>query len=161
MGLSLIVAGSAVGGGATELYLWGTHQKTTLGTPIPLWCNAEGNAGAPTFTTPRRHGVAGGYQVTALKTLLLTRILFRASATAAFSFGYSDSDRGIDNAVDGANPVNLDSASASGSGSLIALVPNQQYDVPIYYEIPAGKFPRLILPTGLVSFRSQFFGHEV
>lgn len=145
-----------------ELWKFGTHERAERRTPLMLQVTSDGNAGAVRYTTFRLQGATAGYQVTAGRTLILTRTLFTISVAATrFSVGYSDSDRGLDNAADGANPVDLDYSGTNGAGPLIALTANVMYDVPVYYEVPAGKFARVIVPVGAASFRILVFGHEV
>lgn len=155
MGLSLINF-------AREVWKFGTHERAARGTPLMLFATALGDAAAVRFSTPRLQGAAAGYGVTAAKTLVITRALFRADAAAiAFSMGYSDADLGMSAVADGANPVDLDSPAANGLGALVALVANTMYDVAVYYEVPAGKFPRLVVPVGVANLYVQLFGHEV
>ncbi len=147
---------------AQEVWKFGSQERATRGTPLMLWAHCLGNGAAVRYSTPRQQGAAAGYGVTAAKTLLITRVLYRATVAAtAFGLGYSDSDRGMSNAADGANPINLDSASADGLGPLIALAANTLYDLPVYYEVPAAKFPRVVLAVGVVDVYWQFFAFEV
>lgn len=159
MGAELISANFSV---ANEIWTFGGFQSTTRGTPLMLFAAMLGNVAALRYNTPRRQGVAAGYQVTAAKTLVVTRALFRSDTVGeTLSIGYSDSDRGFNNAVDGANPVELDSATSNGIGTLVTLVANTLYDLSVYYEIPAAKFPRIVLPIAVANVYVQLFGHEV
>lgn len=161
MGLSLIIAGSG-SGGATEVYTQGLYQRTTLGTPIALFTEVLGNVAALRYSSFRLLGAAAGYQVTAGKTLIITRALFLVDTLAAsFCTGYSDSDRGFSNAADGANPVNLDANSAGAASILVAPTVNVLNDVSILYQFPAGKFPRVVSQAIVTNFRIQLLGHEV
>jgi hypothetical protein len=145
-----------------EVWKFGTHERASRLTPLMLFAAMLGNVAALRYNTPRLQGAAAGYGVTAAKTLLVTRALFRSDTVGeTMSFGYSDSDRGFNNAADGANPVELDSASANGVGTLATLVANTLYDVSVYYEVPAGKFPRIVLPIAVANVYVQLFGHEV
>jgi len=163
MGLSLIIAGGGGVAGATELFKFGSYEKTSIGTPLALYTFVLGDAAVVQFSTLRLFGVTSGYSVTAGKTLLLTRALIAcAVAVDRFAIGYSDSDRGLSNAVDGANPVHLDSASANGNGPLAFPALSTPYSIDIFYSIPAGKFPRVVTPPGIVSqLYLTFYGHEV
>ena len=155
MGLSLITS-------PRELWQFGTHQRADRRTPLVLWAATLGNVAAVRFSTPRLLGGAAGYSVTTGKTLVLTRVLMHSDvANTSLSVGYSDSDRGMSNAADGANPVNLDSVGADGLGVLQTVIVQVAIDEDIYYEFPAGKFPRIVLPVGVVNLYCQFFGHEV
>jgi len=127
-----------------------------------LFAVSLGDVAAVRFSSLRLQGAAAGYQVTAGKTLILTRVLYLVDTGGpGFSFGYSDSDRGMANAADGANPVNLDSVLANGLSNFRQTVATVLQDVNTYYEIPAGKYPRLVQPVGVATLFLQFFGHEV
>lgn len=161
MSLNLITANLTINA-ATELWKFGTQERTVRGTPLMLFAAMLGNVAALRYNTPRRQGIAAGYQVTAGKTLLVTRALFRSDTVGeTMSIGYTDADLGFNAVADGANPVELDSASSNGVGTLVTLVANTLYDVPVYYEIPATKFPRIVLPIAVANVYVQFFGHEV
>lgn len=155
MGLSIIST-------PRELWRFGTHERVDRRTPLMLFAAMLGNVAALRYNTPRRQGAAAGYQVTASKTLIITRALFRSDTVGeTLSIGYTDADLGFNAAADGANPVELDSASSNGIGTLATLVANTLYDVSVYYEIPAAKFPRIVLPIAVANVYVQFFGHEV
>jgi len=145
-----------------ELWKFGTHERASRLTPLMLFSVAQGDGVAIRFSTPRRQGAVAGYSVTAGKTLILTRVVYRIpTAASSWSFGYTDSDRGFANAADGANPVELDDATPSGRGAFAALTAQTVYDFSCYYEIPAGKFPRIVHPASGQIFAHMFFGHEV
>jgi hypothetical protein len=161
MGLSLIIAGAGAGG-ATEVYTHGLYQRTTLGTPIALFSETLGNVAALRYSSFRLLGAAAGYQVPAGKTLIVTRVLFLSDAAAVnFCLGYSDSDRGFANAADGANPVNLDAAAGSVNSVLLPITAALLYDIPVLYQFPAAKFPRLAMQAIVTTLRIQLYGHEV
>lgn len=96
--------------------------------------------------TFRRHNASAGFQVTAGKTLKVYAARFITNATAAggtapFSLCYADNDIGIDSAVAFTNQVYL-----GGASTLAALPANiasiqSGYEVPIYFDIPAEKYP--------------------
>lgn len=156
MGLELV-------GAPQELWRFGTQERVQRGTPLMLFAVFAANAVAVGYSTPRLQGAAAGYSVTAGRTLILTRVLLRTSLVSKpFGVGYSDSDRGMDNAADGANPVNLDTITAAGEGVITMAVLDTPADFSTYYEIPAGKFPRLVTPvTAAAAYFVQLFGHEV
>ncbi len=148
--------------GPQELWRFGSQDRAIRGTPLMLFATVLGDAAALRYSTPRRQGTAAGYSVTAGKTLLITRLLYSADATKKrFALGYSDTDRGMNNAADGANPVNLDTPTADGLGVIIAVNADTLYDVNVYYEIPAGKFPRIVAAVGVANLYIQHFGVEV
>lgn len=159
MSLSLISSSFA---SATELWKFGTQERTARGTPLMMsaWCG--GASPAVNFSTPRLMGAAAGYQVTGGKTLIITRVLFRADGGGfAFSVGYSDSDRGVNNATDGVNPVNFDASVAIGLGVFAAAAANVIYDISTYFAVPAAKFPRLVGSISASTAIVEMFGHEV
>ena len=159
MSLSLISSSFA---GATELWKFGTQERTSRLTPLALWIRLQADAGGVRFFTLRKQGTQVGYSVTGGKTLVLTRFLGSSdSAGFRFSLGYSDSDRGIQNAADGANAVNLDSVGADGSGFLVFPSASSIVSFDVYYEITAGKFPRLVTDAGAQLAWLLYLGVEV
>ncbi len=159
MGADLIATNLSVAG---QLWQFGLQHRTARDTPLQLFATSLGNVAAVQFSTLQLAGAGAGYVVTAAKTLILLRAIFRCDTAAkAFSIGYSDTDLGFNSAADGANPVNLDSASADGLGLLAGLSANVLYDVNVYYEIPAGKYPRIVVPVGVANFYQQFLAVEV
>ncbi len=144
------------------LWKFGIEERVDRGTPLVLNAATLAAALGVRFSTPRLAGAAAGYQVTAGRTLVLTRVVFRAdTALIGFSVGYSDSDRGLSNVADGANPVDLDGGAATGLSALVPLTANVMYDVAIYFEIVAAKFPRVVTPLIAGNLYTQFFGVEV
>ncbi len=144
------------------LWKFGTEERVDRGAPVVLWAVVNQNGAAVRFSTLFKQGTQAGYAVTAGKTLVLTRALFSASGNAfRFSTGYSDADVGQSAVADGANAVNLDSALGDGQGQLIALTASTLYDVPVYLEVAAGKFARLVAPIGAATLFCSFFGVEV
>jgi hypothetical protein len=127
-----------------------------------LFLQNQQNAGAVTFSTPRRFGASAGYQVTTGKTLILSSLFFHNNAyNDPVSIGYSDSDRGFGNLADGANPVNMDSTAADGKSALNLIDPGPGNPIPIYYEIPAGKYPRVVMVAGSTLGYFQLYGVEL
>ena len=159
MSLSLISSSFA---GATELWKFGTQERTVRGAPLNLGFLLVGDVGGPRYTTVRLQGAAAGYSVTAGKTLVLTRLVFVPnSGGAGLNTGYSDSDRGLQNAADGANPVNLDIVSGAALTWSQGVTGGVIYSNDVYYEVPAGKFPRVWIATGTSAVWGYFLGHEV
>lgn len=155
MGLSIITT-------PQELWKFGTHERAARGTPLNLGWRLEGNAITPSFTTVQLSGTVVGYSVTAGKTLVLTRVLFRSlQAGQIFGIGYSDSDLGANSAVDGANPVGLGHGSTNFRQMLVATSANVLYDMSLYYAVPAGKYPRVAMDNVESQVFGEFFGHEV
>ena len=131
--------------GARETWTFGTRSAADRGAPIMLWAKIVGNAGAARFSTPRKFGDAAGYAVTAGKTLVITSMRHRlTSAPASFGIGYCDADLGMSAVADGANPVNLNSALADGDALETGTTNNVVEEHAVYFEIPAGKFCRLV-----------------
>lgn len=145
-----------------ELWKFGTHQRAVRRTPLMLWSRCIADAAASRFSTFRLSGTQAGYAVTAARTLILTRCLVVCdTAVGLWSFGYSDADLGLSAAADGANPVNLDTPTAGARSVFLALTANTIAAHDVYYEIPAGKFPRAATAIGAATFTWMLFGHEV
>jgi hypothetical protein len=145
-----------------EEWRFGTHRRAVRGAPRMLWVQLAQNAGALRYSTPRLQGAAAGYQVTAGRTLIVTRLVARYDNSGhVVSMGYSDSDRGMSNAADGANPITLDGLTADALGVLIHGTPNVLQDWSVYYEVPATKYPRIAAPAGAGLFYALLFGVEV
>jgi len=145
-----------------ELWKFGTHERAARGAPLMLWTVISQNAGAERYSTFRRSGLQAGYAVTAAKTLVITRVLLMGTGgQLGVSIGYADADLGISAAADGANPVLLDSSSVGTPNVLALTTALTTYEVDVYYEIPAAKFPRIAAPAGAATMFLQLFGHEV
>ena len=145
-----------------ESWDFGRFTRAARGTPIMLWAFIDGDAAAVRFSTPRRFGAAAGYSVTAGKTLLITEVKHRStSAPASFGVGYCDADLGMSAAADGANPVNLDGAAADGVAMTTSETANIAHIHKAFYQIPAGKFPRVVSIIDVADHHIWLLGVEV
>lgn len=155
MGLSIITP-------PREVWRFGTNEREALGTPLVLVAVTLGDVAALRYSTLRLQGAGAGYAVTAGKTLVITKSMFRSSTnTGSFSLGYANTDVGMSSAADGTSPIDLDGPAAAGLGIHRVAVGIGPIVLDVYFPIPAGKFPRVVLPVGVVTINCLFFGHEV
>ncbi|MDP3937090.1 MAG: hypothetical protein Q8R92_03035 [Deltaproteobacteria bacterium] len=145
-----------------EVWKFGLHERATRQTPLALRGGVTAAAGVVRYTTLRKINAAAGYQVTAGKTLVITRILYTASAVIApWTAGYGDDDVAFSSAVAPANAVGSDGSLTPAGNLLLAATANVIYDVDYYLEVPAGKYPMIFLEQASDTVRVYFLGHEV
>jgi len=144
-----------------ELWKFGTTERAARRTPILLFAPVENGAAQTLISTFRRSGLTVGYEVTAAKTLIITRIIgFNRTALNYMNFRYTDNDLGQDAVGPGTNPVYLDATGDGAIGTLLIAVVNTFYDFSVYFEIPTGKFFSVENTTASSGLRLLAFGHE-
>lgn len=145
-----------------EVWKFGTQERVQRGTPLALYARVDGNAAADRRTTFRRHRTTAGYQVTAGRTLIITRALyFATAANPSMDLVDGTDDLGLNSAGTHAGEVLNDAPGGGGGGPLRSEVAQRLYDVPYYVEVPAGRFfsLRLIATAAIVVI--TVFGVEV
>jgi len=127
--------------GFPEVWKFGTLERATRGTPILLVADATAAAGLRRYSTLRAQSTSAGYQVTAGRTLIITRVIYRATASGlVWQFSYGDDDVGRASAVAPTNEVGIDSMILTVGSVLIANSAGTPYTTDYYITVPAGKY---------------------
>lgn len=138
---------------ANNFYKQGSHGSDTLTGLMSFW----GFGAAGHIATIRQaNGATTGYQVTAGKTLYITRVVLSSTSNAIqVSIGYGDTDIGMDSAADptnyvkvlGNNHIGATTANQSPLTGVLSTSPYPMVDVPVIITIPASKFPTAFFNT--------------
>ena len=156
--MSMITKGSP-----SETWKFGTQERVARGTPIALKASVTAVAGARRYTTMRAFRASAGYQVTAGKTLIITRLIYAAdTASVWWHFEDGTDDIGQNSATAPASAVNNDgSITLDGDNSLNATTAVTTYERDYYMEVPAGRYLAVTHTNGNVLLRVHAFGVEI
>ncbi len=102
--------------------------------------------------------VGTDYSVAANKVFNTLKTIFNMGVAGMFSIGYGDNS--VANGVTApTNPVSILGDEVAGVSALAAAVANTLYEVKVWAEVPAGKFP--FVKTHNTNLRVAVFGVEV
>lgn len=115
----------------------------------------------PADSNMQKQFATAGYQVTAGKTLIITKLRIGGTVTGINSIRikYGDDDVGRNSASDLTNPVNLD----EGSGSVYTLIAAASvvYEYDVHFQFPAGKYPAIRANTNSSTTVVAMEGYEI
>ena len=131
----------------------GGRTITDVNNVIWLTANSDGSA-ATKYTTLRRTTGTAGYQVTAAKTLYIVahRCISLAANTTQLHIGYGDNDVGAISAAAPTNAVWQGGASNFDIFAYTATGIGQVVEGPMYFTVPATKYPAIKISTAGASF---------
>jgi hypothetical protein len=146
---------------AKTLWKFGGYESSDRGTPIVLVAQVINAALESRYSVLRMPGAVAGYQVTAGKTLYLTKVRYNATgAIAAWLVLSGTSDVGA-NSVAAPTGVKSENSVADGiSSALDVLAANNPVEFDMYVAIAAGLIPHVRCMTAAVTLSVSVFGHE-
>lgn len=151
-----------VGPGISQLWQLGTLQQSSLGAAFLLVADVVNGALESRYSALREPGAAGGYQVTAGKTLYLTRVIHACSvASALWLIGSGTADAGDSQVAAPAGAISEDSRADGISNPLVGLTALDHHEHDILVGIAAGLYPFIRLMTASCTFRGLFFAVEL
>jgi hypothetical protein len=139
----------------------GSYEATTLGATLVLVADVVNGAGESKYSALREPGAAGGYVVTAGRTLYITRIIFSSVVVnALWLLGSGTADAGDSQAAAPAGAAAEDARADGVANPLVAQAAFVVGDFDYLVSIAAGRFPFLRCLTALNTFRVLAIGHE-
>lgn len=155
MGAALVVS-------PQELWKFGLQERVQRGTPITLVGRVDNGVAESRYTTLRRRGLAAGYQVTAGRTLILTRIRYRTTVSGTeLEIGSGTTDVGDDSVAAPGGVLSLNSFGDGTSGVEVTAGGTTIVTADVYYEIAAARFPFIRNLTASSAAMCEFDGVEV
>lgn len=148
----------------TPQTLWklGTLERVELGTPIVLVADVVNGAAESRYSALRVPGAAAGYQVTAGRTLWLTKVtLSTEQVNVRWMLGSGTADAGDSQVAAPAGAVSEDSRADGVPNHLPVLVSQQVYSYDILVSIAAARFPFVRGITASTNVRILALGVEV
>jgi hypothetical protein len=145
-----------------ELWKFGSLERATRGAPIVLVADVVNGAAESRYSALREPGGAAGYQVTAGKTLWLTRVVMSADvANTEWLLGSGTADAGSSQV---AAPAGMASESSRADGvANVRRVPAAytpvEYD--ILFDVVAGRYPCVRGLSQNTTLQIEYRGIEV
>ena len=155
MGIDLVVT-------PQEVWKFGTQERVARGTPIRLVGRVVNGVAESRYSRLLVPGAAAGYVVTAGRTLLLTRVVFRSTVAAATWHLISADAAVADNTLAApAGEVAEDSVADQIGNAFISATANAITVAEIYAEIAAARGVGVLGFTGSTSYFFNVYGVEV
>ena len=142
-------------------WIQGAYESVQRGTLIHLVCRIDTGVAEERYSALRVPGAAAGYQVTAGKTLYLTRVMRLASiVTSRWQTASGTADAGDNQLAQPAGYIHRDSGQINTENALTGLTANVIYDHNIFTAIPENTYPCVRLLSASCALRCSFYGHE-
>lgn len=143
--------------------LWkhGSYEAVARGTPIVLVADVVNGIAESRYSALRAPGAGAGYQVTAGKTLHLTRVVFSGSAiNSLWLTGSGTADAGDSQVAAPAGAAAEDSRADGVANPLVSQAALAVSDFNILVTIGAALYPFIRCITASTTFRALLIGHE-
>lgn len=147
----------------SDAFRQGSHASDSVSALKSFWAYATTNK----ISTIRLAGMGTGYQVTAAKTLHLTRLTVASNsgnATVAVSVGYGDTDIGFDSAADptsytklvGNNHIGSTTADQTPFAQASTTGTVGTFTFNILIDVPATKYPTIFVTNASAVYLEGF-----
>lgn len=139
----------------------GSYDSVTMQGRFVLVGDVVNGAGESRYSALRVPGAAGGYQVTAGKTLYITKLRFSASSAPATSLILSGTADAGDSQIAAPAGVKSENSRADGvPAATPAATSNVFYEVDMYLAIAANRYPAIRNLTASSSLYALAVCHE-
>lgn len=139
----------------------GSYESVNKPTVITLIGRVANGAAETRFSRLIVPGIAGGYSVTAGKTLYITHIHARGTVAALlWHLGSATADPGDNQVATPTGAISLTAIDSTGTSPHGLLVANQSYEFEDHIPVPANLFPYVRCSTSSASFLIIIKGHE-
>lgn len=146
----------------TTLQQLGSIDRVVVSVPLVLVADVVNGAGESRYSALRVPGAAGGYQVTAGKTLLIVKTRYYATANNAGWLVLSGTADAGDSQLAAPAGVKSENSRADGvPGGLNVLTANNPVEFDLYLNVAASRYPAVRCMTQNVSLYVFCVGVEV